>query len=1297
MRALATTLLTVLLSTPAWGFGLGSVGVYGDLLMWDLAPSGGGQTVPDAAFEVESFWESGSTADISATGDVESYSPCLYRFRDTTDYTDLDAHEEIIKRNHLFTFDDPDSGSWSRGARSNASTPHPKNIEDSPWAGHVYEPASFPSTCGGVACATFAPDLWTKSGVTQQVKTAEFRLDSDGDGVPNGNQPGLLECKDPEDAGSPWAAAAANKCFHDGTAPGGCPKGGTEINANPASVDLAAVMESNGCDDQTIRCWLEEGATFDMDTVLNLTANAARRRIHGLGYGATGTPATVNCLGAAGGNCIYIEEGASNVEIMDLNMDGNGTTGRAIGTEPPGPGVSNILILRVDVQDFDDGFYFRCNSDGAWLEPDPTAVVTQMMWIVDSPAHNGAGLGGYEHYYCASKSGVLGGGGFDKQMWPTNQEHNGRFKLWHQSILAHGDWGLHGSVASFDGCGGGDEGGNPRKHAITIRSGLADSLGDDRGTADVSDDIPLHTGASREFSVIDNHVRFCSGGGNAFNVEATSDTYCMEYMQDYLVLGNLLEDGETEVSSPLYTKFSGHYFRVSNNYGYAASDGTGSTSNPRMFRVGNRQGEDTSQTPGQPDGCGRSGPPSSFPNSQWTSNAYVENNTCVFRDTVPGDGYCVTMIGPNGVGINVTNDSFARNNVLYDQAGGGDATLLDNPAGAEVTTGGNLEVTTNPFQAIQGSSEPTRDMNSILPIEDGVLVNTGVTVPWPVDAYYVEVFGTHDIGARQTTTGEPPPPPPPTGGDDRYLVLDDAACVAAGEDFEDADCWADTSGGAGGAGVPSSSNDCLLDANSGSGTLALGVDGACATMTWVDPAGITIDLAGNTLTCADDCFLNGGSNMNIISTVVPGRIAVDSALQIAGDWVGGNSANEMCSTAGSGYPIELEYTGLASQLIFSPGSELLGEEIPCWRNLIFPAGASSWTITHIGVWPTGHDINIWHDIECNEGVGNGTLTINQNRTQGSGFTTTMEMQHRTGASADVTQCQTIDFRIGRYENDSGGVATYDLDGGDIFTAAPGSPFIFDTTGGATHVLTLINDTLDIPQARWVVDKCPKVDLAGFGANVGRIDAGNAGATGCRAEIEIGASTLAVAAGTSTNGEISLGDGDAGTIKPEAFLHLANAASVVTSTGRLVVEETNAAVFNELQGTAGALAQFGGAQPATCSAGTAYVRNSGNDANACTDGAPCLTLAGALRAGSTIGATLDTNECVKLERNQTHNVQAVAGNYTLPCTGTAGSTRGWVGLNDTGGAGADPILSMGGTFNLQFDDCDLYLYDVDIQW
>src|SRR3989304_2524284 len=60
-------------------------------------------------------------------------------------------------------------------------------------------------------------------------------------------------------------------------------------------------------------------------------------------------------------------------------------------------------------------------------------------------------------------------------------------------------------------------------------------------------------------------------------------------------------------------------------------------------------------------------------------------------------------------------------------------------------------------------------------------------------------------------------PFPMTGSDTHYLVLGDGACTASNV-ATDTDCWSHSSGGAGGAGVPGSSNPVILNGSSGAGT-----------------------------------------------------------------------------------------------------------------------------------------------------------------------------------------------------------------------------------------------------------------------------------------------------------------------------------------------------------------------------------------------------------------------------------------------------------------------------------------------
>ncbi len=125
----------------------------------------------------------------------------------------------------------------------------------------------------------------------------------------------------------------------------------------------------------------------------------------------------------------------------------------------------------------------------------------------------------------------------------------------------------------------------------------------------------------------------------------------------------------------------------------------------------------------------------------------------------------------------------------------------------------------------------------------------------------------------------------------RYAVLNDAACT--GDNWNTVNCWSRSSGGASGASVPTASNDCFFDANSGAGTMTLDVNANCGSLNTTGFTG-TIALATFNLQILNDNGKSGSvshaAGVITIGNSVASGLVIDATLTISG------SASIQCGT-----------------------------------------------------------------------------------------------------------------------------------------------------------------------------------------------------------------------------------------------------------------------------------------------------------------------------------------------------------------------------------------------------------------
>jgi len=567
--------------------------------------------------------------------------------RSTSDDPALDSHGDLIALDHLFSFDDPASGDWTRGAGARMGTPKSRNVESSFVAGHVYESPTLDEDCGDGpgTCDKRSPQLDVQ-GTTE---------------IGNALATDLVQIKDWKLLWDP--AAHQVLCINptgntDFTAcPSVDPVDHVEIGISVGADDLDDALVTFGCVDQTMRCLLKAGGSYVVSDTIQFRDDAARV----IGRYGEGVDPIVSCAGIpAPGYCFGLVADVSRLTLMDLDIHGSDEERLVMVINSGAPSATNVLMLRIDGRGFNNCFHFHTGNLPVFAD---LSQHKSMVWIVDSSCLGGPGLGGLDVFIAAGNSGLLGNAFGDRGAAPNDEEHNVRFKRWYRSIAAHNSIGLLNDSPAYDGCG-------DSRHPLTLRSGFSHY-------ASVSEDPEWAATNprdfdSKEFVLADNEIRACRRNSNQFQVSTTDSSKCGSSLQDYVADGNFCWNGYNEISSPKCFLFTGHWFRVSNNVAMFTADGGGASSQPRGIQIQDRRtgsdgrcDSDLQTTECVQEDLDAQPTPGSF-----LSNATVTNNSVYFHSKIGaqnGLAYCIDA--------DAHTVSF-RDNVSFD--GGGMQGLLEN-------------------------------------------------------------------------------------------------------------------------------------------------------------------------------------------------------------------------------------------------------------------------------------------------------------------------------------------------------------------------------------------------------------------------------------------------------------------------------------------------------------------------------------------------------------------------------------------------------------------------------------------
>lgn len=337
-------------------------------------------------------------------------APCAVHFDATgTTYEGQPVEEKYLALDYRWNFGDSESGTWAEGARARGGVPQSKNVEYGFVAAHVYERPG-----------TYSVTLTVTNGTASDQLDSPLRIN-----VVSGD--------------TQWPGTSTI-CVSSSSLPvagsGGCPTGAAVFRESDFNV---AVDTRCNIDTAPVRCLLKGGDTFTGPRISNI-ANTGPSMLGTYGGGKATINATTNSL-------IRLGDGQVGFRLVDMRIIGDPTqiassNGAVYIYTWEGDLVSKFLSLRVDIENFDQTYYFRGDYPG--YTP-PTVHMNSEFAIVDGTVLHGAGHGGNDMFMMGNKMAILGMRVADKRLPPNTTEtgeHVVRSKYLRKSIYAHSAFGL---------------------------------------------------------------------------------------------------------------------------------------------------------------------------------------------------------------------------------------------------------------------------------------------------------------------------------------------------------------------------------------------------------------------------------------------------------------------------------------------------------------------------------------------------------------------------------------------------------------------------------------------------------------------------------------------------------------------------------------------------------------------------------------------------------------------------------------------------------------------------------------
>jgi len=352
-----------------------------------------------------------------ATASKNCVAPCTVFFDGReTDWPDHSEADRLFALDYTWNFGDPESGHWRFGARGETTEPHSRNVDSGFVAAHTYEnPGTYDVVlvvCDGSVCEAATPLV--------------------------------VEIGDPE---ATWGSDTV--CFSTTTDHTDCPIGATQISNVD---DFDDVFYEEACDDGTIRCLFHSGHTFYADDDVSL-GGTGEKYIGTYGPNCPGADcdaATVETTSPTG--VFDFSSHVSNARIVDLHLVGSLDNYTAVmGAATP---ASHTLLLRLDIEDFDQGYQTRCSlqEDTGRCTPG-TESFARYISMIDSRITGGSTQGGTDLYLTGEPYAIMGSLIANKRDPNTVEgdvgEHTVRIKYTGPgSVFSHNSLGLFDNAPS---------------------------------------------------------------------------------------------------------------------------------------------------------------------------------------------------------------------------------------------------------------------------------------------------------------------------------------------------------------------------------------------------------------------------------------------------------------------------------------------------------------------------------------------------------------------------------------------------------------------------------------------------------------------------------------------------------------------------------------------------------------------------------------------------------------------------------------------------------------------------------
>ena len=237
------------------------------------------------------------------------------------------------------------------------------------------------------------------------------------------------------------------------------------------------------------------------------------------------------------------------------------------------------------------------------------------------------------------------------------------------------------------------------------------------------------------------------------------------------------------------------------------------------------------------------------------------SSTTTFHDIDNSGG---TLIGPSSGTINIEGDwdnggAFTHNSSTVNFQGSGNTTIIGNTTFnnfSSTTAGKQINFTAGSSQTVNGSFSLAGTAGSEIVLRS-TAANTTWNVTFPNGAQTVSEVDVQDSVAQLNSVTD-------TNGNDsgnntNWIFTAARFWVGGAGNWNDTANWSTTSGGTGGASIPTSSELAIFDSNSGMGVTAIDAAGGNVSgVSILSGYGGVIDQGANSLTVGSSGFVMAG-------------------------------------------------------------------------------------------------------------------------------------------------------------------------------------------------------------------------------------------------------------------------------------------------------------------------------------------------------------------------------------------------------------------------------------------------------